>query len=192
LRGLLRDLERVLDEVSEDPRLLPRHDHLEFRRLWSEARASLSTLHARLERVERGSDPALERTLADAGLDGASLDVKLAAVDRALAAFRASRGAGLASEPPFEGPPRSIRRAWNWMRDLRWARRPGRRARFVLAHLASLLRWINVPLESLVAALGLGEAVEEVKKWLEAAVADARELPEVRSGPRGARTEHTT
>ena len=51
----------------------------------------------------------------------------------------------------------------------------GLQPRRLLARFASLLRWIDVPLESLAGPFGAGEALKEAKKALEAAVADEQD-----------------
>ena len=172
LRTFLDDVRTVFEQVLLEPNLLPVHVHREFQRLWDESRDSVDELQDRLRAIEQGTDPSSQESLAQAGLDGESLDLKLAAVDRALYAFR---DAQRATQRPggLSAPPQDRRGVRARLRQL-WERRH-RPSGLLLRRTASLLRWIDVPLESLVAALGQGETIKEVKKWLEAAVADVQE-----------------
>lgn len=115
--------------------------------LWENYRAALSDGEASLGDLERALLPehflpdepnspsvySVEASLRNAGLAGASLDLKLHGHERAQRRFRAS---------------------------------PSRR------FLRPVFRWANVILGSLVAALGVGEALKELKETVEAGVDD--------------------
>ena len=114
-------------------------------RLWSDASESRHELDRELESVERGTNSEAEARLIAAGLTGASLEFKLAMFGRRREEFDGERATG------------------------------GFLSRRIRALFKSLLRWADVILGSLVAAIPGGEAYKKAKEAVEAAVEDAED-----------------
>ncbi len=177
LRDFLREFRLEIHEILADRHLQLVAEDLreDLRSLWESAELSAGELDSRLGAIAEGHDPEAERSLEIAGLEGRELDIKLRAYTTALEAFREERDRTY-SRP--RGGWRALLEAVPLPQRVRdWIRRRGRglQPRRLLARFASLLRWIDVPLESLAGAFGAGEALKEAKKALEAAVADEQD-----------------
>jgi hypothetical protein len=145
------------DEVRQDLRLL-----------WTEVEDSRAELQSRLRAVAEGTDHELDQALAQVGLDGLQLAIKLRQFGRTKRAFEQMLGGG--SGRRWSVRLRRLlfgrRRPWgDWIR--------AGRERPIKAVFRSLLRWGDVTLGSLVAAIPGGEAYKEAKEAIEAAVEDA-------------------
>lgn len=170
LLSFLSDLSATVTDALNEPYMILSDDvRLELKGLWEDVNESRDELDRHLQSVAQEANKELDRTLANAGLDGTQLDVKLAGFQRALKAFNAEKEASSRSRRRFDRLRAStFRPVSRWLRLL--AARRGRRLR---AGFRSLLRWGDVILGTLVSVIPGGEAYKEAKEAVEAAVEDA-------------------
>jgi hypothetical protein len=146
LLEFLNDLDAaVLTALAEVDGIVAADVRLALEQLWSDASESRDLLDRELRSVLEGASPDVEDRLRSVGLTGSSLRIKLGLFSQRRDEFDAERATG------------------------------GLLSRRLRALFKSLLRWANVILGSMVAAIPGGDAYKEAKEAVEAAVEDAED-----------------